>query len=93
MWTIFLKSLLNLLQYCFCFMFWFFGPEACGILAPRTGIEPTPPALEGKVLATGPPGKSQGQLIFDKGAISFNGERIVFSTNSAGTTGYPHGKE
>ena len=31
----FLKSLLNLLQYCFCFfMFWFFGREACGILAP-----------------------------------------------------------
>jgi len=24
MWTIFLKSLLNLLQYCFCFMVWFF---------------------------------------------------------------------
>ena len=22
-----LKSLLNLLQYCFCFMFWFFGRE------------------------------------------------------------------
>ena len=28
------------------------------ILAPRPGIEPTPPALEGKVLATGPPGRS-----------------------------------
>ena len=33
MWTIF-KSLLNLLQYCFCIMFWFFGRKACGILAP-----------------------------------------------------------
>ena len=30
----FLKSLLNVLQCCFCFMFWFFGPKACGILAP-----------------------------------------------------------
>ena len=39
-------------------MFWFFGPEAGGILAPQPGIEPTPPALEGKVLTTGPPGKS-----------------------------------
>ena len=29
----FLKSLLNLLQYCFCFIFQFFGPKACGILA------------------------------------------------------------
>ena len=40
-------------------MFWFFGPEARGILPPRLGIEPTPPALEGEVLTTGPPGKSQ----------------------------------
>ena len=41
-----LKSLLNLLQYCFCFMFWFFGREACGILAPRPGMEPASPASE-----------------------------------------------
>ena len=54
----FLKSLLNMLQCCFCFMFWFFGHKACGILAPQPGIKPTPPALEGKVLTTGPPGKS-----------------------------------
>ena len=29
-----------------------------GIIAPQPGIEPAPPALEGKVLTTGPPGKS-----------------------------------
>ena len=29
----FLKSLFNLLQYCFCFMFWNFGHDSCGILA------------------------------------------------------------
>ena len=58
----FLKSLLNLLQYCFCFMFWFFGREACEILAPRPGIEPAPSTLEGKVLTTGPPWKSRGPL-------------------------------
>ena len=41
-------------------MFWVvFGQEACGILAPRPGIEPAPPGLEGEVLATGPPGKSR----------------------------------
>ena len=40
-------------------MFWFFGPEACGILAPQPRIEPAPPALEGEVLTTGPPGKSR----------------------------------
>ena len=28
----------------------FFDCEACGILAPQTGIEPTPPALAGEVL-------------------------------------------
>ena len=39
-------------------MFWFFGLKACGILAPPPGIEPVPPALEGEVLTTGPPGKS-----------------------------------
>ena len=62
-WTIFLKSLLNFLQYYFCFMFWFFGHEACGTFAPRPGIEPAPPALEGEVLTTGLPAKSQHSLI------------------------------
>ena len=52
------KSLLRLLQYCFCFMFWFFGQEACGILAPRPGMEATPPASEGEISTTGPLGKS-----------------------------------
>ena len=36
----FLKSLLNLLQYCFCF--WFFDREACGAFAPWPGIRPVP---------------------------------------------------
>ena len=44
------KSLLNLLQYCFCFLFWFLGPKACGIIAPQPGIKPDPPALPGKSL-------------------------------------------
>ena len=39
-------------------MFWFSDQEACGILIPWPGIEPTPSALEGKVLTTGLPGKS-----------------------------------
>ena len=43
-------------------LLWFyvlvFGHEAGGILAPRPGIEPTPPALEGEVLITGSAGKS-----------------------------------
>ena len=40
MWTIFFE-VLNLLQYCFCFMFWFLGHEAYRILAPQPGMEPT----------------------------------------------------
>ena len=51
----FLKSLLNLLQYCFCFMFSFFDHETCGIkdwtCTPCTCNE-----LEGKVPSTGSPG-------------------------------------
>ena len=54
-----LKTLLNFLQYCLCFMFRFFGRETCRILAPQLGMKPIPPALEGKVLATGLPGKSK----------------------------------
>ena len=54
----FLKSSLNLLQYCFHFTFLFFflffgGRGACGILAPWPGIEHTPHALEGEILTTG----------------------------------------
>jgi len=59
-----LKSLWNLLQYCFCFMFCFFGCEACGILVSPPGMEPTPPELKGKVLSTGPPGKSPAMIYF-----------------------------
>ena len=36
-------------------------PAACGILVTQSGIEPTPPALEGRFLTTGPPGKPQPQ--------------------------------
>ena len=39
-------------------MFWFCGHETCGILALQPGIEPTAPALEGKILTTGLLGKS-----------------------------------
>ena len=34
-------------------------PVACGILVPQPGIKPASPALEGGLLTTGPPGKSQ----------------------------------
>ena len=58
MWTIlkvFTELVTTLLLF---FMFWLFGHEASGILAPRPGIEPALPALEGEVLTTRPPEKS-----------------------------------
>ena len=58
------KSLLNLLQYYFrTTFFWFFGCQACMILAPWPWIKPAPSALKGEVPVTGPPGKSL-QLVF-----------------------------
>ena len=58
MWTVFKVFIEFVTILLLFFMFWVFGPEACGILAPRPGVKLTPPALEGKVLTTGPPGKS-----------------------------------
>ena len=49
-----------------------FGYEACGILVPSPGIEPAPPALEGKVATTGLPGKSLLQYSYLK---SSHGQR------------------
>ena len=57
-WQPFLKALLNLLHYRFCFTFQFFGHEECAILAPSPRIKFTVPALEGKVLTTGLQGRS-----------------------------------
>ena len=56
----FLKPLLNLLQYCFYFMSWFFlATSHVESSSPtRAGMEPIPPALEGRFLTPGPPGKS-----------------------------------
>ena len=49
MWTIF-KVFIEFVAILFLFLcFGFFGPEACGILVPWLGTEPTPPALEGEV--------------------------------------------
>ena len=60
MWTIFKVFI----EFCYNIPsvshFWYFGYQACGILAPQPGIRPTPPALEDEVLTTGPPGKPPG---------------------------------
>ena len=64
MWTIF-KVFIEFVPILLLFLYFgFFGREACGILAPQPGIEPAPPALEGEVLTTGPPGNPLYFLIF-----------------------------
>ena len=65
MQTIFYKSLLTLLQYCFCFMLWFFlarRPVGSAFL----DQEPTSAALEDTVLTTSPPGKSRISVLQDE---------------------------
>ena len=53
MWII-LKIFIDFVQILLLFLcFWFFGREACGILASWPGIKFSPPVLEGEVLTTG----------------------------------------
>ena len=66
-------------------MFWFFGRKAGGILTPRLGIEPTPPALEGEVLTTGLPGKSLELLYYFLNQISIIKKYWNFMPNSCET--------
>ena len=63
MWTIFKVFIEYVTRLPLFYVFWFSGHWACGILASWPGIVLSPPALEGKILTTGPPGKSQ-QFIF-----------------------------
>ena len=55
-----LKSLLNLLQHCFSFMFWFF---ICEVLSSPTRDQTHTLLWEGEVLTTVSPGKSQGSCL------------------------------
>ena len=64
-WTDFLKSLLNLLKYCLFYVL-VFSHEACGLLAPGPGIEPTPPTLQGEALTLGHQGSPSGTLLIKR---------------------------
>ena len=54
---------------CFLFIFWPHH-DASRILVPQQGIEPKPPAVQSRVLTTGPLGKSQGSFFLQQS--SFN---------------------
>ena len=62
MWAI-LKVFTEFLTTLLLFYVWFFGCEACGILARWRGIKPSSPTLEGKALNTGLPGKSLSRTL------------------------------
>ena len=51
MWTIF-KGFVEFVMILILFYVLVFGLEACGIVAPQPGIEPTPYALKGEILTT-----------------------------------------
>ena len=60
------------------FMFWFFGHKACRILAPQPGFKPVSPALAGRVLTSGPPGKFLNTLLlFIFSLLSFKPQSAV----------------
>ena len=72
-WWVFLIISLNSYSFifyflgCAGFLLWHVGskvaahrlsyPTVCGIFVPQSGVKPEPPALEGRFLTTGPPGK------------------------------------
>ena len=57
-------------------MFWFFGPEAYGILALEPELEPVSPALEDEILPTGPSGKSLS-LLFYEGSLTLLKRKLL----------------
>ena len=61
MWTIFkvFIEFVTIFLLCYVLAFW----PWCMILGPWLEIEPAPPALEGEVFTTGPPGKSLKLLL------------------------------
>ena len=58
MWIVFKVFIEFVTVLLWFYVLFFFSCKSCGILAPQPGIEPTPPALEGEVLISGPPGRS-----------------------------------
>ena len=74
-------------------MFWFFDHEACGVLAPRPAIQRAPPALEGEVWSTGPPGKSR-DILLKRCWVSFcQGEIHRWDSEMQQRKGPSHGQQ
>ena len=66
-------------------MFWFFGPEACRILAPPKQIDHVPHSLEGKVLnywtARKVPGNVRLKEMYVSSEFEPDTHKVRFSSN------------
>ena len=78
-WTVF-KLFIEFVTILLLFYVWCFGPDACGVLAPWPGIEPSPPALQGKVLTTGLPENTQGLFIFKASCRRVSASKIAIQS-------------
>ena len=78
-----LKSLLNLLQYCFPYVLVVWSQGMWDLSSPvRDGTQP--PALEGKVLTTRPPGESVASLL-TLGALTLGEANCLIMSNTMET--------
>ena len=58
-------------------------PMACGILVPRTGIEPASPTMEGRFFTTGLSGKSPENVFLLKGlSVTWSNQSCVHLASS-----------
>ena len=64
-------------------------PVACGTLVPQPGIKPTSPALEGRFLTTGPPGKSRMRILKMNAECKYP-TQVANSTNTDGTVSHSY---
>ena len=64
MWII-LKGFIEYVTILLSFYVWFLAMRHVCILAPQPGIKLSPPALEGEVLNTGPPGSPVEKAFFN----------------------------
>ena len=79
MWTIFkdVFEFITILLWCFGF----FTVKHVGSQLHWPGIKPAPPALEGNILTTGPPGKSWSLFLIFLGQLSLTNTKIRFKQN------------
>ena len=88
MWTIF-KVFIELVTIVSVFVLVFWPQGMWDALAPGPGMDPVPPALEGEVLTTGLPGKSQKKHFKEQSNFIHPGTK----TNKKNTKPNAHQKE